>query len=67
MLIRSENRFYMRMYRGPYLDLTDGTTVENPPNLTNVATWSSFKIYVPQPGLRPPGAEVYRWPPTAKS
>ena len=67
IVIRAETRFFIRMYRVPYLDLSNGVLVNEIPNRNNVATWSGFGIFLPQLGVEGPGTEVYRWPPTAKS
>ena len=64
ILIRSTAQFFIRMYRGPYLDLGSGILVRELPNHNIVVTWSGFRICLPQPGVDGPGAEVYRWPPT---
>lgn len=63
MLIRADARFFIRMYRGPYLDLGSGILATELPDHNNVATWPKFRIYLPQLLMDGPGAEVYRWPP----
>ncbi len=55
--------FFIRLaQRGSYLDLTKRVVVEKVDVANGVACWSAFAIYMPQPGMDGPGAEIFRWP-----
>ena len=64
VLVRAGTGFFIPLLKGGYLDLANGTVDEGVDGWSNAAFWSAFAIYLPQPGVDGPGAEIFRWPHT---
>ena len=67
VLIRAGTDFFIRLCKGQgpqgYLDLATGVLIYDPGAAwPGTVFWSAFAIYLPQPGVDGPGAEIFRWP-----